>query len=119
MTNTFYDEFGSPKAYIEDDGNIFLFNGECVAYVLNDLVYRFSGKHLGFFKDGWIRDLDGKCVVFIKSAKKGPERRVKDIGRVKEPKSKIPDKKSREIMLKNLEVKEVWSELTFIQFYDQ
>ena len=52
MTNTFYDEFGTPKAYIEDDCNIFLFNGECIGYVLKDSVYSFNGKHIGFFKDG-------------------------------------------------------------------
>ncbi len=119
MTNTFYDEFGAPKAYIEDDGNIFLFNGECVGYVLKDSVYSFSGKHLGFFKDGWIRDFDGKCVVFIKTAKKGPERRVMDIGRVKDPKSIIPVKQPRESSSRVLEVKDEWSELTFVQFYNQ
>ncbi len=119
MTNTFYDEFGSPKAYIEDDCNIFLFNGECIGYVLKDSVYNFNGKHLGFFKDGWIRDNDGRCVVFVKTAKKGPERRVMDIGRVKSPKFKIPDKKLREGTPKILEVKDIWSELSFIQFYNQ
>jgi hypothetical protein len=119
MTNTFYDEVGSPKAYIEDNGNIFMFNGECLGYVLKDSVYSFKGKHLGFFKDGWIRDNDGKCVIFTRTAKNGPERRIKDIGRVKDQKSKIPDKKPREGLPKNLEVKEVWSKLTLAQFFDQ
>lgn len=119
MSNIFYSKSGTPVAYIEDGCHIFRFSGECVGYIFEDSIFSFSGRHLGFFKDGWIRDINGKCVLFIRNAKNGPERRRKDIGRIKNQKSKIPIKKPREKQPKKLEIKQEWSELSFPQFFDK
>lgn len=119
MSNIFYSKSGTPVAYIEDESHIFLFSGECVGYVYEDSIFSFNGRHLGFFRDGWLRDNNGKCVLFIKNAKNGPERRRKDIGRVKNLKAKIPFKKPREKQPKKLEIKQEWSELSLLQFFDQ
>ena len=35
-------------------------------------MYSFSGKHLGWYEDGWIYDNEGLCVVCTKHAKGGP-----------------------------------------------
>ena len=46
MSLTFYDSSGKPVAYTEDGTHIYLFSGEPVAYLDNESVYSFSGKHL-------------------------------------------------------------------------
>ena len=69
---TFYDYHGTPIAYTEDNETIYLFTGEPVAYFYENAVYSFSGVHLGWFEDGWIRDLSGECVFFTENATGGP-----------------------------------------------
>jgi hypothetical protein len=54
-------------AYISDDLTIYLWSGEPVAYLEPDglgtsHVYGFNGKHLGWFKNGVLRDHDGLVV---------------------------------------------------------
>ena len=117
MSYIFYNKIGSPTAYTEDNCHIFLFNGETVAYIHKDSVYSYSGKHIGFYKDGWIRDNNGKCVFFKKNAKNGPSRAIQDIGPIKSPKAKIPIKNPRENKPKNLEIKQYWSEVSSKQFF--
>ena len=56
----FYDHDGQPIAYTQDRVHIYTFSGDPVAYLDGDSVYSFSGKHLGWFVDGWIRDNYGK-----------------------------------------------------------
>ena len=114
-----YNRSGTPTVYIDDVSYIYFYKGECIAYIFDECVYRFDGKHLGFFKHGWIRDKDGKCVLFTRNAKGGPERRMRDIGRVKSQKSEILDKKPREPILKKLDLKEEWSELSSTAFFKQ
>lgn len=119
MSYTFYNKIGTPSAYIDDGVHIFLFSGKTVGYISKDSVYNYKGKHLGFFKDGWVRDKDGKCVLFIESAKNGPEKRMQDIGPVKNQKFKIPNKEKVEEKPRALEIKQVWSELSSTQFFNQ
>ena len=68
--------------FTDDNTHIFYFTGEAIAYIHEISVYNYEGKHLGFFKDGWIRDNNGKCVLFTKGAIGGPEKRMKDIAPV-------------------------------------
>jgi len=65
-----FDTKGTAVAYIADDGEgtIYLWNGNAVAYLLQDKVYGFNGKHLGWFDSGIMRDLKGAQVGFVKSA---------------------------------------------------
>ena len=76
----FYDNHGRPTAYTEDDIHIYLFTGEPVAYIDRDAVYGYNGKHLGWFSNGWIRDLNGCCVFFSEKANGcGPVKPIKYI----------------------------------------
>ena len=63
----FYDNYGRPTAYTEDDIHIYLFTGEPVAYIDRDAVYGYNGRQFGWFQNGWIRDLNGCCVFFSES----------------------------------------------------
>jgi hypothetical protein len=64
---TFFDKSGTPCAYvdIEDEQTIYLWGGEPVAYLEDDSIYGFNGKHLGWFTQGIIWDHEGYAVGFI------------------------------------------------------
>jgi hypothetical protein len=67
----FIDRTGDAVAYLDDDGEaIYLWDGTPVAFFSGDSIYSYSGKHLGYFTDGWIRGA-GAAVVFIDDATGG------------------------------------------------
>jgi hypothetical protein len=60
-----YDRSGKPIAYVVDEeGTIYLWNGQAVAYLSDDLVYGFNGKHLGWFIDEVMYDKQGSKIGF-------------------------------------------------------
>jgi hypothetical protein len=71
----FFDSRGDVVAYKDDDDDvIFLWSGEPVAILDDESVFAFTGHHLGWFMDGWIRDHGGACVYFTDDATGGPVR---------------------------------------------
>ncbi len=119
MSITFFNKRGTPIAYTEDNCNIFLFGGEPVAYIYGNSVYHYNGKHLGFFKDGWIRDNRGFCVLFSRDARDGPKHYTKDIGPVKSKKQEIPRMAPRSSEKNMLLIIQEWSKLSFKDFFNQ
>ena len=108
MAIDFYSKSGESVAYTEDEQHIYLFSGRPVAFLSGDAVYSFSGKHIGWFEDGWIRDREGKAVFFMSDAYGGPikpVKRVKPVKGVKRVKSVKP--------IKALS----WSDLSGEQFF--
>lgn len=79
MEILFYNESGVSAAYTEDGTHIYLFSGEPVAYIDGNSIFSFSGKHLGWYIQGWIRDNNGDCVFFTKEATGGPVKPVKSV----------------------------------------
>jgi hypothetical protein len=67
---SFFDSKLRATAYIDtSDGLVFyLWSGEPVAFLNEDSIYGFNGKHLGWFKDGLIYDHDGNIVAAPASA---------------------------------------------------
>lgn len=67
---TLFDREGAAIAYIDtnEELTIFLWNGTPVAYLEKSTIYGFNGKHLGWFKDGIVRDHQGGGVGFIEGA---------------------------------------------------
>ena len=65
-----FDQKGNAVAYIASDGEgtVYLWNGEAVAYLVQEKVYGFNGEHMGWFDKGVMRDLKGARVGFVKSA---------------------------------------------------
>jgi hypothetical protein len=119
MLYIFYNKSGSLIAYTEDNCHVFRFTGEPLAYINEDSVYTYEGKYLGFYQDGWIRDKEGMCVFFTKDAKGGPSRAMKEIGPVISPKLKIPVKTLREHQFDKPEIKQAWSGLSSVKFFEQ
>ena len=94
---TLYDKDGHPVAYAEDDGSIYLFSGEPVAYLDSDSVWAYSGKHLGWFDKGLARDNDGNIAFFTENASGGPIKPIKQIKPIKGIKGIKPIKGIKEI----------------------
>lgn len=114
----FYDRYGHPVAYTEDETHIYLFTGKPVAYIAQDAVYSFGGNHLGWCNDGWIRDLNGECVFFSEHASgSGPVKPVKSICPVKSVKQVKTVKGVREIKHMRAINSLSWSPLSGEQFF--
>lgn len=116
----FYDNYGRPTAYTEGDAHIYLFTGEAVAYIDRDAVYGYNGKQLGWFEDGWIRDLNGCCVFFSENATgSGPVKPVKHVCPVKNVKHIKPIKHVKEVRCVRAVNNSSWSQLSGIVFFAQ
>lgn len=68
MEITFYDKNGHPVVYLstENENSIYTWDGNAVAYIINDLIYGWRGKHLGWYINGILYDLRGYKVGSIK-----------------------------------------------------
>ena len=72
---TFYNQQGRAIAWVGDNQDymsVFLYDGSPVAWISNESVYAYSGRHLGFIQDGWVRDHNGHAVFFTDDASGGP-----------------------------------------------
>ena len=116
---TFYNRTGKPVAYTEDDTHVFLFTGEPVAYFVENAVYGFNGKHLGWFYNGWIRDLNGRCVFFSEEASGGPAKPARHARPAKNAKHAKPAKAAKQARRARAAFGPSWSELSGIQFFTQ
>lgn len=117
MTIDFYSKTGEPIAYTEDNEHIYLFSGAPVAYLSGDAVYAFSGQHIGWFEDGWIRDKKGSCVLFSAETHGGPIKPVKRIKPIKGVKRIKPIKGVRQIKSVKAVKGLSWSPLSGKQFF--
>lgn len=63
----FYNCKGDPIAYTDDDIDIFLFSGDPVAYITGEDIYNYKGKCIGWYDNGWVRDLQGNCVFYTEN----------------------------------------------------
>jgi mycothiol synthase len=114
---TFYDKKGRPAAY-RDGSTVFLFSGEPLAYFSGKSLYSYSGRHLGRLEQGWLRDNDGACMLFTKSAKGGPELPKKQREPARAPTYPIPVKVKRDSKPSKPESKERWSKLSVERFFN-
>ncbi len=117
MEITFYDRDGVPIAYLADDETIYLFRGQPVGYLLQNSVYSFLGRHLGWYDHGWICDHAGYCLLFTEAAQGGPARPVKRPKPNKLIKIFRPVKSAREAKPAKLSRSPSWSKLSWSQFF--
>jgi hypothetical protein len=69
MEKTLLNARGEPVAYISGDPRkiIFLWDGHPVAYLYGHHVYGFNGRHLGWFINGVVYDIEGNRIGFTSS----------------------------------------------------
>lgn len=111
---TLFNSKGEATAYIDtsDELIIYLWDGDPVAYIHDDDVYGFNGKHLGWFVDGIIWDNEGNAVGFIE----GAVNMVTSIEPIKGIKSIKPMKSMREMAPMKPVFSNRWSSLPFSIF---
>jgi hypothetical protein len=68
METTLFDGHGHPVAYIAEDNerSIYLWSGHAVAYLVNETLYGWNGKHLGWFASGVMCNLKGERVGSVR-----------------------------------------------------
>lgn len=118
---TFYDLHGKPISYLSDGGlHIYLFNGKPVAYLYQNAVYGYNGHQLGWFENGWVRDLNGYCVFFCEIANgSGPAKPTKGTKPAKRPRRAKPTKCARQAKSAKASKRASWSKLSGEQFFVQ
>lgn len=115
----FYNKFGNPIAYTDDNTHLFSFNGAPLAYFSGAYLYTFSGKHIGFFVDGWIRDINGYCVFFCENAIGGMAKPLKHLLPLKSLKRLVPLKSLRQMPRTFLVKRFAWSNYSNSDFFNQ
>ena len=88
---TLFDKDGNPVAYIADDYNktVYLWDGSPVAYIYEgEHVYGINGRHLGWWLDGILYNVDGDRIAFTsgtcpvaigKESQKNKKQRMEEI----------------------------------------
>lgn len=116
--HTLYDAYGSPEAYVEDDGSIYLYSGAPVGWIdQRGNVYAYSGRHLGVLDRGWVRDHRGACVYFTDQAIGGPVRPVRRVRPVRGVRGVRPVRGVPEVPPVRAVPSLDWSELTGASFF--
>jgi hypothetical protein len=117
MDITFYDQDGTPVAYTGDRQHIYLYSGRPVAYLSDGSVYAYTGKHLGWFNKGWVRDHEGFCVFFTADARGGPMKPMKKMKPMKGIKGMKPMKGMKQMKPMRAMEHSSWSPLSGEQFF--
>jgi len=69
MEISLYDTDGRATMYIADDGEtIYDWDGYAKCYLVAEAIYGWRGKHLGWFSNGVVYDLDGYVLGYTKDA---------------------------------------------------
>ena len=79
----FYGRDGSAVAYLYNETYIYLWSGKPVGHLYQDRVYRFSGRQLGWFTNGWLYDRSNHPALFTGEAHGGPVKPVRKVRPVK------------------------------------
>lgn len=117
MEITFYDHAGRAVAYSEDREHIFLFSGHAVAFINGNSIYDYSGRHIGWFKYGWVRENAGRYVYFTEKAKGGLSRPPKDRKPAKVTKQTPPVKNIMQSKPSKADIPPAWSATNGDQFF--
>ena len=115
----FYDDKGNPVVYLMEDGeHLYFFDGTPAAYLFEDAVYAFDGRQCGWMERGWIRDMEGRWVMFgDQPLFEGPFRPSR-----KEPPARLapkarPHRRARRQKGAKTAYKAAWSSLSPAEFF--
>ena len=66
-----FDSSGVAKAFVSE-GVFYDYGGRPLAFLDGENIVSYSGRHFGWFRDGYIRDEHGDAVGFTEGARGGP-----------------------------------------------
>lgn len=92
MSLDFFDQSGKPYAYSEDGIAIYAFDGTPIAYIDDDSIYHYDGRHVGYFHSGAVLDDYGNTLLFTDGATGGPMKPMKQMKPMKSMKQMLPMK---------------------------
>ena len=120
MAIDLWDMHGQAVAYIDDDKqSIYMWDGTPVAWLWGTGIYTYRGKLLGWFFDGWIFGLDGKCVLFTERGAYRPVKPLRQPPGSRGDKGVRPSRGEREPARKQPERSLVWSSVNALSFLRQ
>ena len=114
-----FDKKGKTSYYLDQDKvHIYSWEGEAVAFVEKGAVFSFKKKHLGWYDEGWLRDLDGKCIGCTEPGKGGPNPpRAKHPAEPPAEKKEPPEKPEITETPERPVRKPMWSEFSEADFF--
>lgn len=120
MPTDLLDMHGQAVAYIDNDKHsIYTWDGTPVAWLSGSGVYTYRGKLLGWFFDGWIFGLDGKCVLFTERGIYKPTKPFRLPSGSRGEQGLRPSRGGREPVRKQRERSLLWSSMNALSFFKQ
>lgn len=119
---TFYDRNGRAVAWYDneqEDPAIYLYNGTPVAWISDESIYGYSGRHFGWFIDGWVRDSRGQAVLFTAGSTGGPARPARNACPARAARSARPARGARQARPARPARSLSWSVLSGEAFFTQ
>lgn len=116
---TFYDRNGNAMVYLKNGEDFYLFNGTPIAFIEEKAIYAFNGRHIGWCDEGWIRDLNGDCVMFAEPHYGGPVAPVTYVEPIKGIEGVQPIKSVPQVPYIRSVDSFNWSRLSISQFFNQ
>ncbi|HEX8418336.1 MAG TPA: hypothetical protein VF641_12125 [Methylobacterium sp.] len=68
----FFDKDGRATAFCDYGKDLYLWDGRPAAVIVDDTVFAYSGRFIGWVEDGWISDARGGRLLFEFDAVGGP-----------------------------------------------
>jgi len=114
-----FDKNGKAAYFLDKDKiHIYAWDGKPVAFVEKSCVFNFKKKHLGFYDEGWLRDLEGKCVGFAEPGRGGPNPpKARPPAEPPAEKKEPPDKPEIKKMPDRPPRRPIWSPLSDQEFF--
>jgi hypothetical protein len=115
----FYSMTGDVVCHLHTDHNYYLWNGQAVAYIVDDRVFGFNGRHLGWYENGWFYDRNNQPALFSADATGGPARPVRKVRPVRSNPQRKPPKAPRQIGLTKPPRSFEWSPAIGAAYFEQ
>lgn len=87
-----FDRQGREAAFCRDGHAVYLWDGTPAAYITGEAVHAYSGRLIGWTRDGWISDENGERLLFEFDAVGGPQKPERQSKTPTGPKRALPAK---------------------------
>ena len=115
-----YNAEGQAVAYVDADGeSIYLYDGTPAGFLQDGGIYAYSGRFVGWFEQGWVRDSNGHAVFFTESAGGGPIRPVRQVRPVRGVRQVRPVRGVREVRPVRPVFSSTWSAVSHEGFFEE